>query len=328
VLLLASVLRALAPLFFLILLGVFLRRRNVVPAAAVPYMNALVVNVTLPALVVLTLSKAQEIPHAYLIACVVLFGAEMGTMALAWALGRLLRLPRPTCGALMMTATYGNTGFLGYPIALQRLPGMFVAGVLLDQFSMSLPLYLSGALLGGSFGGPLRHEGRGIPAAGGRRKAVLRFFRGPIFLAIVVGLAVRLVPWPAGLREIPALQTSGDILGQMLGYLGQGTTPVILVALGAALRPGAIKKAPLPVALACLLKLVICPVLAWAACRLLGISGDLLAITVQQAAMPTAVVASVLCTQNAMDGEVAVGIVFTATVLSGVTIPIALAVLR
>ena len=82
------------------------------------------------------------------------------------------------------------------------------------------------------------------------------------------------------------------------------------------------------VALACLLKLVICPVLAWAACRLLGISGDLLAITVQQAAMPTAVVASVLCTQNAMDGEVAVGIVFTATVLSGVTIPIALAVLR
>jgi predicted permease len=44
--------------------------------------------------------------------------------------------------------------------------------------------------------------------------------------------------------------------------------------------------------------------------------------------MPTGVLASVLCAQNEMEGPVAGGVVFATTLLSAITIPLALSVLR
>ncbi len=49
---------------------------------------------------------------------------------------------------------------------------------------------------------------------------------------------------------------------------------------------------------------------------------------VLEAAMPTAVMASVLSGQNDMEGDFAVGVVFVSTVLSAVTIPLLLTLLR
>ena len=66
----------------------------------------------------------------------------------------------------------------------------------------------------------------------------------------------------------------------------------------------------------------------WGACRLLGFHGDLLRVGVLQAAMPTSVLASVLCAQNDMEGPLAMGIVFLTTTLSLVSLPLLLSWLR
>lgn len=333
---LLTVLRVLAPLFLLILLGALLRRRGVIPAAAVPTLNGIVINVTLPALIVLALVKAPRLPAAYITATLTLLFAEMVVLGCAAALGALLRLPRPTRGALMMTAAFGNTGFLGYPIALARplLADLFPLVVLQDQFGMQFPMYIAAAFVGGACGGPSQqHPGtrRDAPGAArrSRRHALLRLLRSPLFLAVLTGLAIRVIPWPKALLELPASATIGGIVAQTLTYLGQGTTPVVLLALGAALRPGAIRRDPLPVFLSCALKLVALPLIAWGIGRALGIHDPgQMSSTIEQAAMPTAVVCSVLCTQYAMEGDLAVGIVFTSTVFSAVTVPLALALLR
>ncbi|MBC8103624.1 MAG: AEC family transporter [Cytophagales bacterium] len=328
---LLTVLRVLAPLFLLILLGAFLRRKNLIPLTAIPVLNGLVVNVTLPALVVLSLANAPQLPPSYALATLCFLGANLATMGIAFAIGLACRLPRPLRGALMLTASFGNTGFLGYPITLARplVAGIFPAAVLLDQFAMTLPLYLSAALVGGAFGGrsEASHPGTGTPPASSRRKTILRFFRSPIFLSMLLGLVARLLPWPDALRSEPQMQALGQITAQTLGYLGQGTTPIVLLALGAALRPGAVRRSPVPVALACGLKLFVAPLLAWGACHLAGVPGDLTALAVQMGAMPTAVVCSVLCTQNALEGDLAVGIVFASTALSAITIPLVISLL-
>ena len=326
-----TVLRILVPLFLLILTGTVLKRKQIIPPAAIPVLNGLVVYATMPALVILALAKAPELPADYARATFCFFAATMGTMLLAYIAGRLCRLPRTIRGALMMTASFGNSGFLGYPITMARplVAGIFPAAVLLDEFGMTLPLYLSVVLVSGAFGGvSATHPGAGVHKPQGTGKTILRFFRGPVFVSIVLGLMARLVPWPASLLENPPIKALGQITGQTLTYMGQGTTPIVLLAFGAALRTGAVRRFPLPVALSCGLKLIATPLLAWGFCHLLGLPPNLTSLCVQMGAMPTAVMCSVLCTQNSLEGDLAVAIVFASTVLSMITVPLALSLLH
>ena len=101
---------------------------------------------------------------------------------------------------------------------------------------------------------------------------------------------------------------------QCLGYLGQGTTPLVLLALGVALRPGAALSQPKALALACAIKLLFVPL------RRLGVVPGCFMSAEKcgrkpcwQSAMPAAVVASVLAGQNELEGDFAVGVVFAAT---------------
>ncbi len=317
----AVTLGALAPLFLLILLGYGLKRLRVLHPAHVPVLNGLVLNVTLPALIVQGLMGAPRLPLADALPPLALILAQGVTLALAYGAGRAFRMTRPVQGALLMTATFGNTGFLGYPIALALLPQLFPTTILLDQFGMTIMLYFTAAIVGARLG----TSGGGT---GDVRAAILRFLRGPLFLSVVVGTLARLVPWPPALLHLPGLPQIGRALMQCLKYLGQGTTPLVLLALGVALRPGAARAYAGPLAAACALKLLVTPLAMWAVLRVFGLHGDLLTTSVLSAAMPTAVTASVLSADHDLAGDYAVGVVFASTILSAVTVPLLLSVLR
>lgn len=316
-----TILQALAPLFGLIVLGYALKRLRVLHPSHVPVLNGLVVNVTLPALIVQGLAGAPRLPAHDALAPLALLLAQIVTLAVALALGRAARLPPPTRGALALTGAFGNTGFLGYPIVLALLPREFPVAILLDQFGMTIALYLCAPLLGGRLGPSPAQTGE-------TRRAFFRFLRSPLFLSLVAGMALRLVPWPDALTHTPAAGAVGRALMQCLSYLGQGTTPVVLLALGVALRPGAARAYVTPLALACALKLLVCPLAMWAIARALGLHGDLLRVGLLMSAMPTAVMASVLSAQHDLVGDYAVAVVFLSTVLSAASVPLLLSVLH
>ncbi len=316
-LLYTAILTALAPPFLLILLGAGLKRLQVLLPVHVPTLNGLVLNVTLPALVVTGLLHAPPLSPRLALPVLAMFMTEMAALGAVYAAGRLLRLPRRLLGAVLIVGVFGNTSFIGYPLTLALFPRQFPTTILLDQFGMTLPMYLSAAVIGGRFGD-----------GGGHGAAMGRFFRSPIFLSAVIGLALHSVPVPPALAHSPALGRLGAVVMQCLGYLGQGTTPLVLLGLGVALRPGPALKQPGALALACAGKLLFCPLLVWAICRAFGVGGEVRADTVLETAMPTAVLASVLAGQNNLEGDFAVGVVFAGTVLSALTIPLLLSVLR
>lgn len=318
-------LRALAPLFLLILLGYGLKRARILHTAHVPVLNGVVVNLTLPALVVLGLARAPRLPLSEALLPLALLLAQIITLAAAFALGRGLRLPGPTLGATLIVGAFGNTGFLGYPMTLALLPVRFPDAILLDQFGMTILLYLSAAVIGARLGSG-QAGAAGLP--GQERAAILKFLRSPLFLSLVVGSLARVIPWPHALLSLPAVQWVGSVMAQCLTYLGQGTTPVVLLALGVALRPGAARLHLRPLLLSSALKLLLCPLAMWALCLAFGLSGDRLRVGVLLAAMPTAVVASVLCGQHELEGDYAVGAVFASTVFSALSVPLLLSILR
>jgi len=322
----ASTLRALLPLFCLILAGYGLRRLRVLRPEHVPVMNGIVVNATLPALVIHSLATASSIPREMIIPALLIVASECVVVALAYALGRALRLGPRTAGALMLVAAFGNTGFLGYPIALALLPHQFTAAVLIDQLGMGPPLFLLAPLLGVRYAAAAAIPGEvERPAAGQSPKAgaagIVRVLTSPIFAGLAIGLLARIVPVPHALAVDPTARALADVVDRTLVYLGQGTTPLVLLALGVALRPSAVGRARVVVALAVLLKLGVEPLAMWLLSRTCGLHGELLAIGVVQAAMPAAVMASVLSATNDLDGDSAVAAVFVTTVLSAFTIP-------
>lgn len=317
-----AIFTALAPPFLLIVLGWALKRARVLHPAHVPILNGLVLNITLPALVVLGLLRAPALSPRLAVLPLAFLGAESVTLGLAYGIGRAMRLPTGVQGAILLVGVFGNTGFIGYPLTLALLPNEFPTTILMDQFGMTIPMYFCAALLGAQFGGS-----KGVGGSG-RRTAIVRFLRSPIFLSALLGLGLRLVPIPPALAAVPLLRATGGILEHCLEYLGQGTTPVVLLALGISLRPGAAGGRVGPMALACGCKLLVCPLVMWSLCRALGAGGAVRMDSILMAAMPAAVMASVLSGQNDMEGDFAVGVVFVSTVLSTVTIPLLLTWLR
>lgn len=304
----------LAPLFLLIILGNVLRRESdVLHISHVPVINSLVIGITLPALIFLALIKAPPMNRSSLILPLLLIASEAVTLAAALAMGKALNLNKSTVGMICMTGAFGNTAFLGYPISRSLLPNMFPTAVMIDEFGMMLVMYICGAVIMGAFGDP-EYSG-GSPAQG-----ISKFLRGQIFLAIFAAMLLRNIPWPHWFHSSRVLAANGVFLSS-LSYLAQGTTPLILLAVGASLRPRAALATPKAIILPSVLKLVVCPLAMVVFCHFAGMHGDARRIGILQAAMPTGVLASVLCGQGRMEGSAAVGAVCATTALSAISIP-------
>ncbi|MDR3709726.1 MAG: AEC family transporter [Capsulimonadaceae bacterium] len=318
---LQTVLIGLAPLFLLIVVGNLLRREaTTLHISHVPIINGLVINVTLPAMIFLALLKAPPMSRSALEMPLLLIGAEAITMLAAYGIGRAFHFPKSSLGMMLMAGTFGNTAFLGYPIARSLLPNMFPTAVMLDEFGMMVVMYVAGAFVMGAFGHP--DHGGGSP-----KVAIMAFLRGRLFLSIVAAMVARNIQCPPILTTPPFLLAGGMIMTS-LAYLAQGTTPLILLAVGASLRPKAALSRPKSIILPSVLKLIFCPAAFLGFCHVAGVHGDMLRIGALQAAMPTGVLASVLCERSKMDGSAAVGTVFATTILSAITIPILMLLLR
>ena len=130
-------------------LGVLLRTSGRLPAAAPAALNGFVVNVSLPALTLLTVHGLRLHPQLALAALMpwLLFAAGAGFF---WAVGRWLNLSRGTLGALVLTGSLANTSFVGLPM-IETWYGreQMGVGIVIDQLGSYLVLSTLGILVAG-----------------------------------------------------------------------------------------------------------------------------------------------------------------------------------
>jgi hypothetical protein len=159
-------------------------------------------------------------------------------------------------------------------------------------------------------------------------KSFLKFFKTPIFVALVLGIVLRLIPASLvpGLAQFAA---PGRIVMTLIQTIGSATVPVVLIAVGILLRPSSLPEHGARVVSVGFLKLIALPILTWAVARFLfHVSGTLLEICVLQAAMPPSASATVFAGQYDLDGNLAVGAFFALTIASALTIPLMLGLLH
>ena len=260
--------------------GVALRYGRRVPDDAHVAINAVIVHISLPALTLHYL-RDFSFESRYLAAVAMPWLLFAIGAALFCVLGRALRLPRPTIGALMLVGGFGNTSFVGLPM-IESLYGRhgLPLGLLIDQLGSYLALATLGVMVAAVYAGQSRKTPRQIAAK------VLTF---PPLLAMV--LALLLVPAPLP----PALDAA-------LARIGDTLTPLALLSVGLQLRFGALRNHAKALALGLSYKLLACPALViallWAVDAEPGMASSVMVI---EAAMPPMIGAGIVAAQANLD---------------------------
>ena len=135
-----------------------------------------------------------------------------------WAVGRALKLPRATVGALVLTGALANTLFVGLPMIEPWYSREYLGvGIVIDQLGSYLVLSTLGILVAGLCRGGAAAE---RPDLLGIVRKIAKFMP---FLALVAALLLRPVAYP-------------DWLSFVLGRLADTRVPLALVSVGFQLR--------------------------------------------------------------------------------------------
>jgi predicted permease len=161
----------------------------------------------LPALVFSTF-LTYSFDHALLVAVVAVVVSSWGLLALSYLYARIVSESRDEVGALTMGAAFGNTGFIGYPLAQLVFghTGLNLA-VVYDQLAFGIPMTSVSPVLA-------RLHGRrpGVETLRARLRLVVL---NPPLWALLVALSLR---W-AGV-EVSGVHDLETVCAKLIGPLG------------------------------------------------------------------------------------------------------------
>ena len=261
-------------------LGIVLRASGRLPDNTPGALNGFVVNVSLPALTLLTIHALEPDPKLVLSALMawVLFGIGI---AFFWLVGRLLKLSRATTGALTLTGSLANTSFIGLPmIETWYGPEFLGVGIIIDQLGSYFVLSTLGVIVAGVYSSGAHLDLRAVT------RKILTF--AP-FVAMLVALALMPFTYP-------------EWLNTLLQRLGSTLVPLALVSVGYQLRLSQIRGRLPVLGIGLAFKLVIGPLLIFVLfVMLLGQRGPVIQVTVFEAAMGPMIGAAIVAMDHDLD---------------------------
>lgn len=283
--------------------GVLLRAAPSFPPGAAAALNAYVIWIALPALVL------EHVPalrlESDLIALVVLPWVLLAaSAALVLALSRARRWPREVEGALLLVVPLANTSFLGLPLVEAHLgPDAVAQAIVWDQLGSFLALSTYGAFVLAAYRAPSPAAPRQRPTLAAIARSVLVF---PPFIALIVALVLAQTGTPALARSVFA-------------RFGDSLLPVVMLAVGLA-WPRTLPRAALgPLATALTLRLVAAPALALALCLAFGVTGLTRGTAVLEAGMGPMITAGALALDARLAPDLTALILGWGTLLSFAT---------
>jgi len=306
-----DILPLLLTLFGLIAVGQLLRLLAVLPASAPEVLARIILQVTMPALIVVILARARFEP-ALLPALLAITLALLAALALGALWLRLLGADRPAQGAAGLVSAFSNTAFLGLPFVLARYPGSpgaATTAIVIDTVDTTILLLTLGV-------GFATTMARTRPPAPGPHlprlaRAALQLLLRPMLLAVLLGLALALSD-----TALP------DLLTAPLTQVGQATPTLAFLTIGLGLDLRSLRGQTLALAGIAAIKLLIMPALVAGILLALDIHGDVAHVAVLQAAMPTAVVSAIIAGDAGCDARLASAATVTNTLLALATLPL------
>ena len=282
------------------LLGIALRRSGRLPDNAATALNGFVVHISLPALT-LTYVHGLSLDTSLILPALmawVMFGLGCGFF---WLAGRLLGFSRATTGGLMLTGGLANTSFIGLPMIETFYGAQFLGlGILIDQVGSYFVLSTLGILIASIYS-----SGGAVDARAVVRKIALF----TPFQAFVLALLLTPVEYPVWLDDL-------------LKRIGATLVPLALVSVGYQIRLSQVRGKATALATGLVFKLALGPALILLLfAGLLGAEGEVMRVTVFEAAMAPMIGASIVAMDHDLDPPLLTMMVGVGIPLSFLTLP-------
>ncbi|MBI2576656.1 AEC family transporter [Candidatus Woesearchaeota archaeon] len=287
----ATILETVVPVFLIILFGFLIgkfKKINVGPLVD------LLVYVTVPALIVSSITKSSLSAADFFTVALSAAGVIFILGILAFFLFKALK---STARGLYLPLTIGNSGYLGYPVALLAFGVEGLSRAVVFDVVNSLFLY--------SIGIWLIHE----------KKDFRGMFKIPLLYAVILGIGLNLFQ----IQIHP-------VIAKPLEMVGSITIPLALLVLGYKLTEVRVKAFLVGMG-ASLFRIIGGFLAALLLVSLFSISGVSRNIVLLEAAMPSAVMTLILCQKYGRDADAVASVVFLSTAISMVSIPLILSVI-
>jgi len=293
-------------LFIYIIIGFICAKIKILDDDTVKKVNSVLLHIGQPAMIInsvlnsdLSMSPADML-ELFCLAMVM----QAILIGIGYAATPLYVRKKEDRGLFMFMTSYGNVGFMGIPVlsALFGNGAVFMASICLVPFFIFV-------------------YSHGLVQLRGRAEGERFSFRSLINSAMVstfiaVGLFLADIKLPG-----PVLEASAGLAGILI--------PLSMVAIGANLGMGSFADlfSDWRIYMLCFVKLILSPVIMFFICRLFVRNEVFLGVLVVSAAMPAAVLASMLSIEYNKDVNTASRGVFLTTLISLVSIPIMLGIL-
>lgn len=297
----------LLPLFVVIGLGAALRNSGFMPLQVFHQTNRLLFWIALPAYLFYKTAESRLEGDAAVRVFFVLFGAMIVAVAAGYLLARLLRLSPQRTGAFVQGAYRSNLVYVGLPVVFLAIaeragadaPALQAVSVV--SIALLMPIYSTVAVLV-LVGGQEHQRGQ---LAYRLRELGKKLITNPLILACAAGLIFLGLGW-----QLP------QPIKQTCAILGDMTTPLALLGIGASLTFTTLRDHWRDAALAAAIKVIGSPLAGLLFAGAAGLSNPELRIALIFLATPTAATSYIMAQQLGSDEGLAANIVVVSTLLS------------
>ncbi len=284
-----------------LVIGMALRRLPEFPSETGNVLSLFVIYISLPALVLLKIPELV-LSRNLLIPAIMPWLMLLFSAAVILLLSRLLNWTREITGCLLLLIPLGNTSFLGIPMVKAFFGSQGIPYALIyDQLGSFLALATYGSFIIAFYG-----KGRNRPNVKSVMKKILTF---PPFIALILAFII---------RDLPFYSKTVSLLTILAATL----VPLIMIAVGFQLRLQLDRNMATQISLGLIIKLIVAPLAALLLCKIIGLRGEAVHVSIFEAGMPPMVSAGALAIFAELSPALAAALVGLGIVLSFATLPI------
>lgn len=281
----------------MILVGLMLKRLSILDSSDSRLLTRIVLNISLPALIFINLSKA-DISGDMLILPVIALLLSFILLSVAYFYCRLRNYSKKTTWTIMIASSMMNTGFIGFPVSLGVFGNDGFLHAIFYDLSTTILFIVYGMILVKEFDGDrndiLRQSLRFIPLWAVVFAVIFNVFNIPII----------------------------DLAASILDYFANSTIPLIMLSLGLTIDFNAIGRSIGDSIFVSFVKLVLSPCIIFVILSLLCIGGMTFNVAILEAGMSTAMNALVLAITYDLDVNLMSSLIFTNVILSLFTLTV------
>ena len=305
----------LAPVFLIILLGAILRRSGFLGGEAPRVLSRYCYWIALPPLLFLKIGLAEADMGSAVTTLLICVGVTLSLAALGLATAFAMRLPRVRAVTMMHVAMRGNLAYVGLPVVIFAFGGHSrgdeaeaLAALVIGPLVILYNLIPSIAHVIAAHSG-----GQGL-----KRKLALKLATNPLILSCLAGLAWNRLAATCG-TQLPV------VLERSFGLLGGPALPIALLCVGCGLADTRSLRGVVPSSVAVGMKNFLALLLTILIARWLNAGAIETAVALILMAAPTAVASFILAEELGGDPDIAASAITLSTLLSLLSLPLALA---